>query len=145
MGVKLRRKMKTNRTWNIGYRILVALLMWGGVVPLYAGDAEETLELRNFIGAVYEKAGSWTLTSGQNALGDRGCIRKVGNNYFTPEGCYRKVGNNYFTPDGDTVVTTGSTWLSGKGAVISTGTTYLGDGKNKVSTRSTVLDAETEK
>ena len=137
--------MKTNRIWDMGYRILVALLMLGCVAPLRAADAEDTLELRDFIGAVYEKAGSWTLTSGQNALGDRGCIRKVGNNYFTPEGCYRRVGNNYFTPDGDTVVTTGTTWLSGKGAVISTGTTYLGGGRNKVATRSTVLDAETEK
>ena len=137
--------MKTNRIWDMGYRILVALLMLGCVAPLRAGDAEETLELRDFIGAVYEKAGSWTLTSSQNALGDRGCIRKVGNNYFTPEGCYRKVGNNYFTPDGDTVVTTGTSWLSGEGAVVSTGTTYLGGGRNKVATRSTVLDAETEK
>ena len=137
--------MKTNQILNMGYRILAGLLMLGGVAPLRAADAEETLELRDFIGAVYEKAGSWTLTSGQNALGDRGCIRKVGNNYFTPEGCYRKVGNNFVTPDGDAVVTTGSTWLSGKGAVISTGTTYLGDERNKLSTRSTILDAETEK
>lgn len=123
--------MKTNRILNMGYRILAGLLMLGCVAPLRAADAEETKELRDFIGAVYEKRGSWTLTSGQNALGERGCIRKVG--------------NNYFTPDGDTVVTTGTSWLSGEGAVISTGTTYLGGGRNKVSTRSTVLDAEVEK
>jgi len=96
--------------------------------PAEAGDRNETKELRDFIGAVYDKRGSWTLTSGENALSDRGCIRKVGNNFFTPEGCYRKVGNTYFTPDGEAVVTTGKT--------------YLGSGRNKVSAGSTVLDAE---
>jgi len=110
--------------------------------PAEAGDRNETKELRDFIGAVYDKRGSWTLTSGENALSDRGCIRKVGNNFFTPEGCYRKVGNTYFTPDGEAVVTTGKTWLSGDGAVVSTGKTYLGSGRNKVSAGSTVLDAE---
>ena len=113
--------------------------------PAEAGDGNETKELRDFIGAVYEKRGSWTLTSGENALSDRGCIRKVGENYFTPEGYYRKIGNTYVKSDEEVVVTTGSTWLSGKGATVSMGTTYLGNGKNKVSTGSTILDEEDEK
>ena len=125
-------------------RWMMGILVLGAATCSWAEDREEQ-ELRDFIGAVYEKRGSWTLTSGENALSDRGCIRKVGNNYFTPEGCYRKVGNTYFTPDGEAVVTTGKTWLSGDGAVVSTGKTYLGSGRNKVSAGSTVLDAEEEK
>ncbi len=123
---------------------IVVILVLGAATCSWAEDRKEQ-ELRDFIGAVYEKRGSWTLTSGENALSDRGCIRKVGNNFFTPEGCYRKVGNTYFTPDGEAVVTTGKTWLSGDGAVVSTGKTYLGSGRNKVSAGSTVLDAEEEK
>ena len=126
-------------------RWMVGILLLGAATCCWAEDRDQEKDLRDFIGAVYEKRGSWTLTSGENALSDRGCIRKVGNNFFTPEGCYRKVGNTYFTPDGEAVVTTGKTWLSGDGAVVSTGKTYLGSGRNKVSAGSTVLDAEEEK
>jgi hypothetical protein len=122
---------------------MVVVLVSGVAIGGWAEDQEK--DLRDFIGAVYEKRGSWTLTSGENALSDWGCIRKVGNNYFTPEGCYRKIGNSYVRPDGEAVATTGKTWLSGGGAVVSTGKTYLGSGRNKVSAGSTVLDAEEER
>ena len=113
--------------------IIILLMMVAGV---RAGEMED------FIGAVYQKRGTWNITSSENALSDKGCIRRVGENYFTPHGVYRKIGNTYTTPDGDSVVTTGSTYLYRGEAVVSTGSTYLGSGKNKVSTGSTVLDSE---
>lgn len=114
--------------------LLVMALLVAGVM------AEDNKELERFIGGVYKGSGTWVMTSGDNALSDLGCIRKVGDNYFTPDGYYRKIGNTY-VKDGSAIVTTGETFL-GDGAVVSTGSTYLGDGKVRVSTGHTVLDSD---
>jgi len=116
-------------------RILLAMAVL--VTPVMGED-----NMRDFIGAVYKNRGTWIMTDKDNALGNGGCIRKVGDNYFTPNGFYRKVGNTYLSDTDDPVVSTGSTFLSSSRAVVKTGSTYLWSGGNKVSTGSTILDSE---
>jgi len=96
--------------------------------------------MKRFAGAVYEGQEGAYWISGDNIFTPNGeCIRRVGDNYFTPEGVYRKVGENYFKPDQTSTRRVGNTYLSESGAVIDSGNAFNGGSRSAYSSGSVVI------
>jgi len=132
----LRNLAKCHKVGVIG--VMVALLIAGLEVTVWADEDDEKAEMRDFVAAVYRGQGQYNM-AGSIAAGEGGVIMKRGSVWLTPHGQYQKVGSVYLTPDGGVVTRAGSTFIDEDEVITKAGSTYTGGGQTTTTAGNVVL------